>query len=87
MSLRFIKIIKITSGGFHSWLEADLEGRIERIRKPNHKISEYLWDKFQGRESQLPMEILASEVDIKSEIKRSWWNRLISWFKRLIGFK
>ena len=69
------EIIKITSGGFHSWCKSN----VGIIRKPNINISQSLWNKFKRIEPEKIVE--------QPKIVLKWYHKIWNWFINLFKFK
>jgi len=67
-TVRLEKIIKITAGRFRCWVESN----VGLVRKPNHAVSQDLWDDFHGIEREAPVEI-----------KLKWYQRFWSWILKI----
>ena len=91
MAIKLLKIIKITAGGFHSWVEADIRGEVVRIRKPNNAVARLLKSMQIEVEPIYVPQAVASDFqgtsygDMEIRDERSWWQKLVSWFKSLFG--
>ena len=89
MAVKLLKIIEITAGGFHSWVEADIRGETVRIRKPNNVVARLFKSMQIEVEPVYVPQAVASDfqgtsygnVEIRDE--RSWWQRLWNWFINL----
>ena len=56
--MRIDRIVRITAGGFHCWVETP----VGLIRKPNHAVPQELWDIFEGRkEAPNPIDIIRNQ--------------------------
>ena len=72
--VRIDKIIKVTAGGFHCWVESD----VGLIRKPNHAVPQELWDIFEGRRKV---------AEIKISRWQKLWLKIKEIFWKIFGMK
>jgi hypothetical protein len=72
MKVEIYKIIKRTSGRFHSWCQST----VGNIRKPNNKIREVLEE---------PEEFVSSIPSVFVLNELSWYRKLWYWIKHLFS--
>ncbi len=63
MEVEIQKVLRITSGGFHSWVQTN----VGIIKKPNNKI-------FFNTERK-PKEVLEEKIEIGEKL--NWWQKLL----------
>jgi hypothetical protein len=74
MKVELYKVIKITAGRFHCWVDSN----VGRIKKPNSAISEALWNEFDGIKPA-PAPALITKL--------KWYQKLWLWILKLLKFK
>lgn len=78
MRVEIYKILKQTSGGFHSWVDSS----IGRIRKPNGAINVLRNGQIDQQElSAIPP--FPNKAENKIEVKLKWYQIILNFIKRL----
>ena len=73
MSVKIYKTIRLTPGGFHSWVDSE----VGIIRKPNHML-------YDVREPVAAIKP-AAELIAQPIVRHPWWLRLWAWLTKKLG--